>query len=299
MDLKTIRRAGALALTLALCACASTTPPSRHVAGSRAPEPQASRQLESQAQAFEAFMRHARAIDPSFAGPSEVSQGLAAGAAYDPKALEAGMIAYAALAAMEEPRFVDGVRKAARADRGLAARLADRPDLAANLPGAPQAAARAGAALYRQGEALGAGGKLVKTAAYGIQRQAWARAKVSDPQGRLQRVKASAVYRPADGDRAQLLRAVSEGGSRGGATASPVIQRGLALAALNVLGQSGRGGATLAGEPKSSMCLRLAKLDFHQCLSAAGPYYEDIYCLGQHAMIDPGQCVKQAAQGKG
>jgi hypothetical protein len=44
------------------------------------------------------------------------------------------------------------------------------------------------------------------------------------------------------------------------------------------------------------MCLRIAKLNYHQCLASAGPQYEDIYCLGQHAMIDPGQCVVEAAQ---
>ncbi len=136
----------------------------------------------------------------------------------------------------------------------------------------------------------------MKTSAYGVQRQAWARAMVADPRGRLARVKQSAVYRPDDTDRAQLQRAVSQGGARPGAS-GPVVQRGVALAALSVLGQGDRGRALL-NEPKSGMCLRLAKLDFHQCLSAAGPYYEDIYCLGQHAMIDPGQCVVEAAQGR-
>jgi hypothetical protein len=284
------KKAGAaLACALALCACA-TTP-----AGRQAAAPRLDRQAETQAQAFEAFMRRASRIDASFAGPAEVTQGLAAGAAYDPKTLEAGMIAYAAMAALQEPRFVAGVRQAGR-DRGLAPRLAARPDLVRDLPGAPAAAGRAAAALYRQGEALGAGGRLVKTSAYGIQRQAWSRAMVTDPRGRLARVKQDAVYRPDDADRAQLQRAVSQGGARPGAP-GPVLQRGLALAALSVLGQGDRGKALL-NEPKSGMCLRLAKLDFHQCLAAAGPYYEDIYCLGQHAMIDPGQCVVEAAQGR-
>ncbi len=287
----TIHRAGALAFTLLLASCAGT-PAARHSEAAR----QDPARLAAQAQPFEAFMRHASTIDASFSGPAEVNQGLATGAAYEPRALASGMIAYAALAALEEPRFVSGVRAAARKDRGLAQRLAARPDLAVSLPGAPAAAARASAALWRQGDALGSGGRQVKSAAYSIQRQAWARAKVADPQGRLQRVKADAVYRPADGDRALLLRAVAQGGARSGAR-GPVIQRALALAALDVLGQSAR-GAALASEPKSGMCLRLAKLDFHQCLSAAGPYYEDIYCLGQHAMIDPGQCVKSAAEGR-
>ena len=41
----------------------------------------------------------------------------------------------------------------------------------------------------------------------------------------------------------------------------------------------------------------MAKLDLYQCMAVAGPQYEDIYCLGQHALADTGQCVDQAAHG--
>jgi hypothetical protein len=47
-------------------------------------------------------------------------------------------------------------------------------------------------------------------------------------------------------------------------------------------------------ERSSGQCLRSAKLNYHQCLAAAGTHYEDIYCLGVHAMSDPGQCVVDA-----
>jgi hypothetical protein len=283
-------RAAAVGCALALTACAGL--PARQAAA-----PTADRRLEAQAQAFEAFMRRTRAISPAFAGPADVSDALAAGAAYEPVALENGMIAYAALAALQEPGFVAGVRASARGRGGsdLARRLAERPDLAANLPGAAAAVARASAALDRQADALGADGRRVKAASYGIQHQGWARAKVADPRGRLERVKqiSKAGYRPEGEDRAQLYQAVARGPARGG-VATPVVQRGVALAALSVLGDRDR-GAGLSTEPKSAMCLRLAKLNFHQCLASAGPYYEDIYCLGQHAMIDPGKCVAEAA----
>jgi len=49
-------------------------------------------------------------------------------------------------------------------------------------------------------------------------------------------------------------------------------------------------------EPKAAMCLRLAKLNLYQCLASAGPHYEDIFCLGQHAMIETGQCVVDATK---
>ena len=59
------------------------------------------------------------------------------------------------------------------------------------------------------------------------------------------------------------------------------------------LGEDGKARA-LMSEPRSGSCLRLAKLNYHQCLASAGPHYEDIYCLGQHPMMDPGQCVVDA-----
>ena len=52
----------------------------------------------------------------------------------------------------------------------------------------------------------------------------------------------------------------------------------------------------LMSESRSGQCLRSAKLNYHQCLAAAGTHYEDIYCLGLHAMSDPGQCVVEATK---
>src|SRR5206468_3338808 len=82
---------------------------------------------------------------------------------------------------------------------------------------------------------------------------------------------------------------------RGGGSGGPVVARGVALAALSVLGEEGRGRG-LMHDPRPASCMRIAKLNLYQCLASAGPQYEDIYCLGQHAMIDPGQCVADAAR---
>jgi hypothetical protein len=280
--------AAAIAVTLAGCATGSAP---RGISQVRL-DPQA----EAQASAFEGFMRQARGIDPSFSNPASVAQALTLGSAYEPRQMEAGMVAYAAAAALQEPKFVAGVRKAAgRGKADMAKRLAARPDLATDLPGADAAAARANGALWRQGEALTAGGQGVKKASYGVQRQAWSRVFVTDPKGRLSRVKqiSGAGYQVGRGDQGQLYQALAEGGRREGRT-SPVVARGMAVAALSVLGEPAKAKGLLA-EPKSGMCVRLAKLNLYQCLASAGPYYEDIYCLGQHAMIDPGQCVLDAA----
>jgi hypothetical protein len=206
------------------------------------------------------------------------------------------MIAYAALAALQEPRFVAAVR--ADRDRGeLARRLAVDPQAAMALPGADLAGARASGALYAQGAALAGEGEKVKRAAYSVQHQAWSKAKVPDPAGRLSRVKhiSAEAYRPSGEDPARLQQALAEGSRRGGPP-SAVVTRGVALAALSVLGESGKARA-LMSEPRAASCLRLAKLMLYQCLASSGPHYEDIFCLGQHAMIDPGQCVIEATQG--
>jgi hypothetical protein len=206
------------------------------------------------------------------------------------------MIAYAAMAALQEPGFAAAVQ---RANRGgdLARRLAADPYVAAQTPAFQAAAGRASAALLRQGQGLAEEGQRVKQAAYSVQHQRWSKANVADPAGRLARVKRlSAVrYAPSAGDAAQLRAAVAEGGRGGGSAASPVVARGVALAALNVLGQPERGRA-LMSEPRAGSCLRLAKLNLYQCLASAGPQYEDIFCLGAHAMIEPAQCVTQAAR---
>ncbi|HEY9236295.1 MAG TPA: hypothetical protein VIP08_14830, partial [Phenylobacterium sp.] len=110
--------AGAAALAL-LVGCA-TTPPKQTASSAARANPK----LEAQASAFESFMRNARSIDGKFSGPADVAEGLRVGSAYEPKQFEAGMIAYAAVAAMQDPRFVAGVRKAAqdkRTGKGLAA----------------------------------------------------------------------------------------------------------------------------------------------------------------------------------
>jgi hypothetical protein len=255
----------------------------------------ADRGLAAQASAFESFMRRARAIDAGFSGPADVAQALQTGASHEPHELEAGMIAYAAMAALQEPRFVAAVR--ADHDRSaLARRLTADPQAALALPGGEAAGARASGALYAQGSALSDDGEKVKHASYSIQRQAWAKAKVPDAAGRLSRVKhiSTESHQPSRDDTALLQSALAHGASRAGAP-SPVVARGVALAALSVLGEDGA-AHSLMSEPRTDSCLRLAKLNLYQCLASAGPHYEDVFCLGQHAMIDPGQCVVEATR---
>ena len=283
------RGLSAALIAITVAGCATAPPPQTRGPSSRAPSAQVDLGLASQASAFEAYTRRAAAIDPSFANPAEIGQRLRTAAGYEPRQLEASMIAYAALAAMQEPGFVAAVR----AHREVARRLTADPNVALGLPGATAAAGRANAALIRRGEALAEAGQRVRKASYSVQHQAWSRARVPNAAQRLAAVKQAAGYRADPADRGRLSAAIAETGRRGGA--SPVVTRGVAVAALTVLGQEGA-ARTLMQEPKSAQCLRIAKLNYHQCLAAAGTHYEDIYCLGLHAMADPGQCVVDATR---
>jgi hypothetical protein len=295
--------AGLAAVALTLSACADAPSPSRYAQG---PAPEARTyyspavratpsNLTAEAGAFEAYMSRARAISPAFSSAGDVSTALSTGASHEPRQLESGMIAYAALAALQEPRFVDALK--ADPNRGeLARRLAADPDYVLHLPGGEAAAARASGALISQGEALRDQGLKVKRASYSVQHQAWSKKKVADPAGRLARVKRlSSEPVHADGEAsARIYQAMAEGSRRAG-PAGPAVTRAVAVAALNVLGEGGE-GRRLMSEPRTASCLHMAKLNLYQCLSAAGPQYEDIYCLGQHAMSDTGQCVVDATR---
>jgi hypothetical protein len=256
--------------------------------------------LTAEAAPFAAFMRQARGIDASFSGPDEVAEALQTGAGHEPRQFETGMIAYAALAALAEPRFVEALQR--QPDReALARRLAADPDLALDLPGGEGAAARATGALAAQGQALRAQGLKVKGAAYKVQHQAWSRRPVRDAARRLARVKrlSAEPFHAESAQSARIYAAMAEGAAadrpRRAGPPGPAVTRAVAVAALNVLGEGGQ-GRRLMSEPRAASCLRLAKLNLYQCLAAAGPEYEDIFCLGQHAMAETGQCVADAAR---
>jgi len=256
------------------------------------------------ASAYETYLRHAAAIRAGFRSGEAVNQAMNVGEAYQPEQLEEGVIAYAALIALEDERFVRGVRasvqRAGDSAHEADALLAD-PAEAAAIPGAHDAAALVGAVLREEGVQLFTVGRAVKQSAYDVQHQAWSKQNVPDPRERLARPKslASTAVIPAPEDVSRLLQSAAgfrarrapEDQSPGGV--SPVVQRGLALAALAVLGRTADEPrlTRLLSEGGEANCMRMAKLNLYQCLAVAGPHYEDIFCLGQHALMDTGQCV--------
>lgn len=267
--------------------------------------------LMTAAAAFEHYTRGAQAIDAGFTSGPSVAKALVIGASYEPHQFQTGMVAYAALAALQDEDFVANVR-AAGGERGyqgqngggdLAAQLAADPYLVMRLDGAQHAASMAAAALAARGGPLEDAGRSVKQAAYTVQHSAWSKANIVEPAARLARIKAISAQ-PFNADGGDVSRALQSSAMRptrvsyGPSVPSPLVVRALALAAEAILGEATDDPQVLTAftsEPQQASCLKMAKLNLYQCLAVAGPHYEDIFCLGQHAMIDTGQCVLKAA----
>lgn len=271
-------------------------------------------ELVSAATAFDDYMTGAAKIGASFSDGDAVAQGLKTASAYEPSQLEEGMIGYGAIVALQDERFVAGVERAAGRgeDRSrFAQQLVEDPSAALRIDGADDAAQRIGAAVDAKATALAKAGAQVTTDAYAVQREPWSQAIAADGPARLAEVKASSseTATPSDGANQAMLDAIiaadpgTAGGSGGVTDYSQIEARALALAAESVLGRAHSADrdwlSPLFSEPGGAECLRMAKLDLYQCMAVAGPQYEDIYCMGQHAMTETARCVAGAAQGSG
>ncbi len=266
-------------------------------------------QIVQSASAYLSYMKAAAALSPLFTDGDGVAREVRAGAAYEPKQFQEGAIAYAAIIALQEPTFVQGVLAAAGGDparvQSIAASLIANPDSARTFSGADAASARASAALRRQGDSLMTAGLKMKQEAYDVQHADWSKSAIPAPEVGLAAAKTLSATRlsPTRDETGSLLKlALAEqnaGFPLGEGASSAVLRRGLALAALAILGQAGEENVqrdmSLMADHSAGECLSMAKLNLFQCLAVAGPHYEDIFCLGQHAMIDTAQCVISAS----
>jgi len=265
------------------------------------------------ATAFQDYMSSAAHIDSGFASGDGVERSLKTGASYQPAQLEEGMIAYGAIAALQDDRFVQGVETAAgRGDQraAFADRMIQDPYAATQVDGAIEAGQRVEAAISSEAAPLVSVGAQVKLAAYSVQHQAWSKVTVADATGRLAEVKSLSAQRaaPSDSESQAMMQAMADANPADAnddpaPRFSPIEAKALALAAESILGHAqgpDRARLTpLLTENDSAFCLKMAKLNLYQCMAVAGPQYEDIFCLGQHALYDTGQCVDHAARGDG
>jgi len=258
------------------------------------------------AAAYRAYVRDASSMQTTFPDAASIQASLVRGAAYEPNEFARGAVAYAAILALQDPNFVNGVKTFAAdaATRNQMVRqLYSDPAYAAQLPGASSAAGIIIANLAQDGRQLYAAGSAVKQTAYDIQRQLWSREYVADRDARLANAKRLSTL-PMSGntaDSSMLMQAAMSGTglTTTTQTASPpyteAVVRGMAIAALSVLGAAGDDNAVnvnaLLADSTGPYCLRMSKLNLYQCLAVAKPHYEDVFCLGQHILMDAGECV--------
>ena len=273
-------------------------------------------QALSDAAAFRAYTKHAELLNAAFTSGAGVEQSLAVGAAYEPRQLARGAIAYAALLALQNPAFVSGVRAYSldpTQRQQIAARLASDPRYAEAFPGAASAAGLIVATMGVESGRMTDVAARIKQSAYSVQHSAWSKTKVIDPARRLADTKtlSASIMNGEAGDVDQLKLALNGGADPSAAQVlavrgapvsgpyAPVVERGLALAALAVLGEAGEQNTAavqaIETEPTGGACLNLAKLNLYQCLAVAVPWYEDIFCLGEHAVGETAQCISKEA----
>lgn len=257
------------------------------------------------ASTFSAYMDQAAGVSSRFSGGESVAQALKTGASYEPSQFQEGMIGFGAMAALQDGRFVRGIEAAASqaGDRqALAQRIAADPGVVLQFDGAAEAAGQVQVALHARGASVFGTGGQVKQAAYAIQHRAWSTVTVPDGAARLSELKALSSSRrtPSDSDNARLIQTVAGPAQPVGdaVRVTAVVMRALALAAEADLGAARDGDLPrlqpLLAERSTTDCLRIAKLNLYQCMAVAGPQYEDVFCLGQHELMDTGQCVTRA-----
>jgi hypothetical protein len=273
-----------------------------------------SRRAVETAGAYRTYMDRASRITSAFRNGADVEASLMNGAQAEAQQLSQGVIAYAAVLALGDPAFVAGVRGAApdaEARRELVRRIIENPNVATTLPGSASAAGAISAGLGADGAKVAGAGALVKQAAYDVQHSAWSKAAVPGLAARLAKAKTLSLMTmsaaPAQTAEIEAVLAAADAvapipastAEAMPAPTTPTVSRGLAIAALAALGAGGESDEavvlSLMNDPNAGFCMNMSKLNLNQCLSVSKPYYEDVFCLGQHILLDIGQCVIKGA----
>ncbi|WP_297803541.1 hypothetical protein [uncultured Brevundimonas sp.] len=306
----------AMAAATLVASCTTPEPEAPQAPPASPPPPIAlNHSVAEAASVYVAFIRDLNTVKAGgFQSAEEIQAELRKGSAYDAAQMSRGMIAYGAILALQSPEYVAGVRQFA-ADptqrQQMIARIVADPAYAATLPGADAAVGLMVQTLIRDIDALTMIADGVEADAYTIQgrsdpRRRWATQNVADRNGRLELAKSAAVPRlPSAEESARLFAAAHSGNgitterAVRGAPYTPAVVNSLAIAALAALGAAGEDARAntdaLTTESNNEFCLNMSKLMLYQCLAAARPNYEDIFCTGRHIVRDMAQCTAQFA----
>ena len=306
------RALAAVTLVAALLASCAEAPPPKIAPPAPPPAPTVSLspKLIEMASAYRYYMTRATSIAPEFVDGAGVARSLQTGASYEPQQFVRGAIAYSAIVALQDKAFMDGVRAYAKDPvqrRQIAYEIMKDPAYAVGIPGSASAAGLIITTLGSDAQKLYDQGKAVKQAAYDVQKQSWSKSDVMGRDARLAGAKSLSAS-PMVGDIAETarLQQASTGLASLGLAATaapppytPTVIRGLAIAALAGLGEATETNAehlmALTQEPNIGMCAQTSKLNLYQCLAVSRPNYEDVFCLGQHVLMDTGRCMIRAA----
>ena len=259
------------------------------------------------AAAYQAWLERAGAVSPAFVDGPSIAKALKDTTAASPDAIIRDAVALGAVAALQDQGFVNEIRNAGTSpdNRALMVRylMADAR-YALIFKGSDHAAGLAQQAIGAPALKLYLNARAIKQASYDIQHQDWSKEDVTDRPARLAMVEQAGNVSLNDAaDHVEALRAASTGGTPMGVTAAPLappytplVAESLQLAAIAALGLASDDMydrlAALAGDDRDTKpCLHEAKLNLYQCLAVAKPHYEDVYCMGQHAMSDTAACL--------
>jgi hypothetical protein len=336
---------GLAAIMLSACATDNAPPPPEPILPT-APPIAIAPSLPDAAAVYVTYVNTARNMSPEFTDPQNIQASLQAGAAYEPKQLARGTVAFAALVALQDPELRTQLRSMAADEKirsGVVQNLYADPRYAMKLPGADSAARRVIMAISSDAHDIYQSGARVKQSAYEIQKQPWSKQFISGREERLARTKQNSVTlqsvnadasakllsdalsgnglaanssinppatsaTPGANPAAQTLAGTTEISTFGvsmnreslyQAPYTPAVTNAVAIAALTLLGEgSGRNEnliLSLLDDGMGPGCLGLTKLNLYQCLAVAKPNYEDVFCIGQHELMDTGQCIAKIA----
>jgi hypothetical protein len=265
-----------------------------------------SERLIADAANYEAYIQKTGTISPAFIDGPGVAAALKVGSSYEAKSLLRGAVAYGAIAALQDRTFVETVRSygtTAQNRHELMRQIFSNSGYAVSLKGGASAAGFAKQAIGTGALGLFYSGRRVKQAAYDVQRQPWSKDEVAGRIERLLAVKSlSTMTQSAPADRVLVMRSTVQGlgpltppASPANPPYTPLVANAVSLAALAAIGEATEANLAqtsfLTDEVNTGNCLNMAKLNLYQCLAVAKPHYEDVFCLGQHAMIDTGACL--------
>jgi hypothetical protein len=268
------------------------------------------RNVVEMASVYEAYVQQAAAINPGFTGGDTVASSLKIAERYQTDQFQRGQTAYGAIVALQDKTFVATLREFAKDPRqraDIANALMKDPTYAATFKGADSAAGLVIGAFSDHGRNLIATGARIRQAAYDVQHQSWSKGDVPDRPGRLALAKSLSAEQQKAVEISTLRLSQNAAGAEAMGVAAPpaappyttLVARSLAVAAMAAIGEGGDEYSpqltALLADTAESQCLHLAKLNLYQCLSVAKPHYEDVFCLGQHAVGDTGQCVMKGS----